>query len=67
MLRRKIKNCILKTVTWIMGFTFLLAASAIDSPSWIPTVLCIISAGYLLLFDLANCEIAYQESEEGEL
>lgn len=66
MKKKSFKNCILKTTVWFMFLLFLVSACAIDSVSWIPTVVCLISAGWLCLFAWVNGAMEYQESEEIE-
>ena len=51
---KKVKNFILKTVTWFMGTVWILSALSIDSPTWTPTITLIISGAWLALFGLAN-------------
>lgn len=53
-IKSKIKNFILKTITTVAGCTFLFMACALDSPSWIPFILCVVSAVWLVLFSYAN-------------
>lgn len=48
------KNKILKVVTSIVGFLWLVSVCAIDSASWIPTIICAICSAYLILFAYAN-------------
>lgn len=52
--KRKIKNFILKTITCIAGILFFVSACAIDSPSWIPTIICVVCMIWLGLFAYAN-------------
>lgn len=54
MKRKKLKNIILKTVAYIMVFLFLVAGCALDSDSWIPHIVCIVSLLWLALFAYAN-------------
>ncbi len=51
---RKYKNKILKAWAYINFTIFLVAACAIDSESWIPTYICIITGAWLSLFAYAN-------------
>ena len=53
-MKRRIKNTILKTVTAIMAVLFIVSATALDSPSRIPLVVCSIAEAWLLLFMYAN-------------
>ena len=48
------KNAILKTITAIMIFIFLLGAACLDSISNIPAVMCIIALAWLAPFAYAN-------------
>lgn len=49
------KNFILKTVSYIMGFNFIVCASCIDSVYNTPFVIgCIVSGVWLFLFAYAN-------------
>lgn len=48
------KNKILKTITGIMAMLFLLAASAVDSDSYIPYIICAVSEVWIGLFLVAN-------------
>ena len=55
--RIKIKNMVLKTITWIMGIIFVLSMLSLDtpfSPSWVPTITMVASMAWLALFGLAN-------------
>lgn len=49
MTRRKMKGLILKGMNYMMALVFVLSALAVDSASWIPTILCGVSALWLLL------------------
>ena len=49
-----VKNFILKTITTIMAIIFIISACALDSHSWIPGILCAVSAAWLALFCYAN-------------
>ena len=48
------KNKILKSITGIMAVMFILAASALDSDSYIPHIICAVSEVWFILFLLAN-------------
>ena len=50
------KNKILKTVTTIAGITFMVAGSCLDSYSYIPHVICLVSLAWLSLMAIANRE-----------
>lgn len=63
----KIKNFILKSITLCAGFLFMWAVCAIDSPSWIPTIVCLVCAAWLAIFAYANGMMdGYVEEEEGD-
>lgn len=51
------KNRILKTITVIMAVLFLLSASAIDSNTYIPHIVCAISEAWIVLFLIANRKV----------
>ena len=51
------KNRILKTTTVIMAVLFLLSASAIDSNTYIPHIVCAISEAWIVLFLIANRKV----------
>lgn len=53
-LKRKLKNMILKTVFSITGGVCLISACALDSKSWIPLIVCVITFLLLMLFAYAN-------------
>ena len=48
------KNKILKTITRIMAVLFFLAASALDSNTYIPHIICAVSEVWIVLFLIAN-------------
>ncbi len=52
--KRSIKNIILKSVMTVVFFICALSASALDSPSWTPTIVFVITFGILALYALAN-------------
>ena len=54
--KRKIKNFILKSITWVASILFLLSACALDSESMIPSIVLLVSMGWLALFIYANSE-----------
>jgi len=54
MKRKNIKNTILKATARIMGILFLVSACALDSDSWIPHIVCMVSLLWLALFAYAN-------------
>ena len=61
--KRKAHNFILKSITWIAGILFLLSACAIDSPSWIPTIVCVVSMAWLGVFAYANRDMEFEEGD----
>ena len=52
--KREAHNFILKAITCIAGIMFLVSACAIDSPSWIPTIVCMVCMAWLAVFAYAN-------------
>ena len=48
------KNKILKSITGIIAVLFILAASAIDSNTYIPHIICAVSEAWIVLFLIAN-------------
>ena len=60
------KNIVLKTITILVAFIFIVSASCLDSLSWVPAIVCVASLGYLLLFALANKEwlAMYEDSRD---
>lgn len=54
---RKIKNAILKAFTVFMAVLFLVSATAVDSVSNIPMIVCIVTGAYLGLFIYANRDV----------
>lgn len=48
------KNKILKTITWIAAILFIISATAVDSVSNIPRIICIASLAWILLYMYAN-------------
>ena len=60
------KNFILKTITVIAAFVWVLSAMAFDSePFYIPVAINVISGAYLILFFYAN-QIYFWRWENGE-
>jgi hypothetical protein len=55
-LKAKLHNKFLWLVTYSAVILFTLSMSAMDSDSWIPAVVMILSLAWLLLFSLANEE-----------
>ena len=51
----KIKNIVLKSISGIMGITFIIGASSLDSEGTIvPILMVVISTVWLILFAIAN-------------
>lgn len=48
------KNIILKSLTFIFAFLFLLSASCLDSQSMLPYFICVVSMIWLVLFGIVN-------------
>lgn len=48
------KNIILKTITWIAAILFIFSATAVDSISNIPRIVCLACSVWILLFMFAN-------------
>ena len=59
------KKRILKTIAIIMGFIFMVSASALDSLTWIPTIMTVVSGLWLVLYAYANGAFDYLK-EEGD-
>ncbi len=47
MKKTRIRNKMMKAITWCMAVIFILSVCSLDSPSWIPTIVCAISLMYL--------------------
>ena len=62
MKRRKVKNFILKAITAVATFTFLLGACSLDSVSTVPMVMCAGSLLWLIPFAFANREVCEDAS-----
>ena len=61
------KNLVLKTIIYLLLLIFLFSASCLDSISWVPAIICVVSLGLLLLFLLVNLEwIAMYEDSKDE-
>lgn len=57
MRKRRIKNMILKMLTWTAGIAALLAVCSVDSDdNTIPIIVCGVCASWLLLMYAANCD-----------
>ena len=55
--KSKIKNFILKSITYVAAILFTVSACALDSATWIPAIVCLICAIWLMLFAYANRDI----------
>lgn len=44
----------MKAIAYIVGTLWIISACAIDSESWIPTIVCAVCTAYLALFSYAN-------------
>lgn len=55
--KSRLKNRIIKTVTFVMAVLFILATTAADSEWIVPKVVMIATEIYLLLFLIANRDI----------
>lgn len=65
--RKKIKNFILKSITWCAGVLFMISVCAADSPSWIPSIVSMVCMAWLALFAYANGMMnEYCDEEEGD-
>lgn len=53
---RRIKNTILKTITWVAVIGEILAICAIDSASIIPIIVAVICLVWIALFFIANAQ-----------
>lgn len=54
MVNRTTKNKILKALGYLNLAAFLQSACMIDAYSWTPTIVCVVTGGYLALFAYAN-------------
>ena len=54
MRKRKVRNIILKTVAYIMGFLFLYSICAMDSETYFFYIMSIVTGTWLALFGYAN-------------
>ena len=45
---------IIRFANWVMGLMFIFAASSIDSDSYIPYIMVLVSGAYLLVLTIAN-------------
>lgn len=44
----------IRFANWVMGLMFIFAASAIDTESYIPYIMVLVSGAYLLVLTIAN-------------
>jgi hypothetical protein len=51
---RRFKNKLLKAITWIAGAAFIVSSVCLDSDTWIPAAILLLSMGWLFLMALAN-------------
>lgn len=66
-MRKRLKNFILKTITWIAIFTWIFSAMAFDSDNYIiPVFVNVISGAWLCLFFYAN-QFYFWKWERGEV
>lgn len=54
MVKRTTKNKILKAIGYLNLTVFLFAACLVDSDSWVPSIVCLITGIYLGVFSYAN-------------
>ena len=40
----------MKAIAWCMGILAVLSGCSLDSPSWIPTIVCAVSVTYLAVY-----------------
>lgn len=52
--KRTLHDKVIIAITVVAGIVFLLSASALDSESWTPTIMCICSLAWLSAFTWAN-------------
>lgn len=64
--KRKAHNFILKTITWIAGILAMISACAVDSPSWIPTIVFVVCMAWLAMFAYANGMMDDYDFDDGE-
>ena len=63
--KAKIRNTILKVYASIVAIVWLISACALDSPSWTPTVVCLVTEFLLGWFVFANADYFQKFDEEG--
>ena len=55
MQKRKIKDTVIKTITWIMVLVFILGAGSLDTPgTMLPVIMCAVPLAWFGLFMYAN-------------
>lgn len=52
--RKRLKNKILKTLVTVNVISLVIAGSALDSPSYIPLIICEANIMFLFFYTLAN-------------
>lgn len=61
--RKKLHNASLKITAWIMFFALVISGCCMDSPSWLPLIVCVIAYSWLALFAYANGYLNIGEKE----
>lgn len=54
---KRLKNIILKSTVAIAFLVFMVSACALDSATWLPAILCLVSFIYIALFYFANSDL----------
>lgn len=62
-MRRKLHDFIIKAITVLMVWTFMLSVCLIESESIIPIIAMLVSMAWLGLFALANEEVVCKEGD----
>ena len=52
----KMKNKILKSITYVMAIIFIVSVCLIDSHTWIPYIVCCVCLAWFILFMFVNRE-----------
>ena len=52
----KLKNKILKSITYVMAFIFIFSVCLLDSHTWIPYIVCCVCLAWFILFMFVNRE-----------
>lgn len=52
----KLKNKIIKSITYVMAFIFIFSACLLDSDTWIPYIVCCVCLAWFILFMFVNRE-----------